>query len=210
MYKLSRTITILTIFLSPFILGRVSPVVTSVNAVQIEQSEVENFKLEARNDIPEPPELALVPTPAPIPVDSPEAEKADTRSWTKSPFVREIATASKKYDLDPQIIYATIMTESEGNQYAFRYEPKIKDASLCLGQILISTARRLGFSGNPKELYKPSVCIDLIGKYHRMMLDRYGTLTLVQLAIAYNAGSPHKRPVRGHLTRFKKWLWEEA
>lgn len=205
-----KLILYICILIFPFILGRVSPVVTSVNAVQIEQSEVENFKLEARNDIPQPPELTLVPTPSPLPVNSPEAEKADTRSWTKSPFVKEIAAVSRKYDLDPQIIYATIMTESEGNQYAFRYEPKIKDASLCLGQILISTARQLGFNGDPRELYKPSVCIDLIGKYHRMMLGRYGTLTPVQLAIAYNAGSPHKRPVRGHLTRFKKWLLEEA
>ena len=206
-----KLILYICILISPFILGRASPVVTSVNAVQIEQNQAEELKLEAIRDVPEAPELIPAPTPTPtIPAEAKEAEVEDTRSWTKSPFVKEITATSRKYELDPQIIYATIMTESEGDQYAFRYEPKLKDASLCLGQILVSTARQLGFSGNPKELYKPSVCIDLIGKYHRMMLDRYGTLTPVQLAIAYNAGSPHKRPVRGHLTRFKKWLWEEA
>lgn len=156
------------------------------------------------------PDGEINPVPTPTPFKEPEKPVEDTRSWTKSPFVKEIEITAKKYELDPQVIYATIMTESEGNKYAFRYEPKIKDASLCLGQILISTARSLGFNGDPKELYKPSVCIDLIGKYHRKMLDRYGSLTPIQLAVAYNSGSPHKRPVRGHLTRFRMWLAEEA
>lgn len=156
------------------------------------------------------PDGEINPVPTPTPVKEPEKPAKDTRSWIKSPYSKEIEATAKKYELDPQVIYATIMTESEGNKYAFRYEPKIKDASLCLGQILISTARNLGFDGDPKELYKPAVCINLIGKYHRMMLDRYGSLSPIQLAVAYNAGSPHKRPVRGHLTRFRKWLAEEA
>lgn len=158
----------------------------------------------------EVPDSEINPVPTPTPFKEPEKPAEDARSWTKSPYSKEIEAVAKKYELDPQVIYATIMTESEGNKYAFRYEPKIKDASLCLGQILISTARSLGFTGDPKELYKPEVCIDLIGRYHKRMLDTYGSLTPIQLAVAYNAGSPHKRPVRGHLTRFRMWLNEEA
>lgn len=204
---MKKFILVICSILFPIFLGGLSPAYASDLQKDIEHEDIETLIIDPAKVLPED---EIKPVPTPTPFKEPEKPAEDTRSWTKSPFVREIAAASKKYDLDPQIIYATIMTESEGNRYAFRYEPKIKDASLCLGQILISTARRLGFSGDPKNLYKPEVCIDLIGKYHRMMLDRYGSLTPVQLAIAYNAGSPHKRPVRGHLTRFKKWFAEEA
>lgn len=135
---------------------------------------------------------------------------SDSRTWIKSPYRNMIRATALKYDLDPQIIYATIMTESEGNPFSYRYESHLNDASLGLGQILISTARSLGFSGHPYELYKPEISIDLIGKYHRNMLDHYGQLTPIQLATAYNAGSPWKRPVYGHISRFNKWYFEEA
>lgn len=154
------------------------------------------------------PDYKIVPPPAPSPQkDRPESYE-DIRSWTKFEYRKIIASVAKRYDLDPQVIYATIMTESEGNPYAFRYEPQIKDASLCMGQILISTAKSLGFNGDPKDMYKPEVCIDLIGKYHRNMLDTYGELSPMQLAVAYNAGSPWKRAVPGHLFRFRKWYNE--
>jgi soluble lytic murein transglycosylase-like protein len=171
---------------------------------EVEEKDISKITIDESREVPL---FKLVPPPTPTPV-SKEEKPADKRSWTKSPHQKLIAETAKKYSLDPQIIYATIMTESDGREYAFRYEPKIKDASLCMGQILISTARSLGFSGNPKELYKPEICIDLIGKYHRKMLSTYGELTPIQLATAYNAGSPWKRPVPGHLYRFQKWFNE--
>ncbi len=164
----------------------------------------------------EPPRPNTVPKPVPSPMIKafepvdPFSLIKDDRAWIKSEYRTTIHTVAAKYNLDPQLIYATIMTESEGNKYAFRYEPHIKDASLCVGQILISTARRLGFTGNPKELYEPETCIDLVGKYHRDMLDTFGNLTPLQLAAAYNSGSPWKRPVRGHLQRFWSWYEEKA
>lgn len=147
----------------------------------------------------------LTPVPTPSPQEKPDI---DIRSWTRSPYKKEISAASAKYNLDPQLIYATIMTESEGKLYAFRWEPHLDDASLCLGQILVGTARSLGFTDDPKKLFEPEICIDLIGKYHRHMLGRYGDLTPLQLATAYNTGSPFKRPVRGHLIRFQMWFEE--
>lgn len=153
-------------------------------------------------------DIAPKPTP-PVPEETKEANGEDTRGWTQSPYSDLIAQTAKTYDLDPQVIYATIMTESDGNPFAFRYEPALKDASLCMGQILISTARSLGFEGDPKEMYKPDVCIDLIGKYHRNMLDSYGELSPVELAKAYNSGSPWGRPVRGHVARFSDWMAQQ-
>ncbi len=154
------------------------------------------------------------PTPSANPsLLSPLAKKKeffskDTRSWTRFKYNTIIQKVASEYNLDPQVIYATIMTESEGNENAYRYEPHIRDASLCMGQILISTARSLGFKGDPQQMYEPNICIDLIGKYHRHMLDTYGELTPLQLATAYNTGSPWKRPVPGHLFRFKMWYEE--
>ncbi len=151
------------------------------------------------------PSYKIVPPPAPTPQ---AAIPEDKRSWTKSKYKEIIQSVSKKYKLDPQLIHATIMTESEGRENAYRFEPRLNDASVCLGQILTSTARYLGYEGNIKDMYKPEVCIDLIGRYHRRTLDAYGNLNSIQLATAYNTGSPWKRPVYGHLARFQKWFNE--
>lgn len=157
------------------------------------------------DDSREVPAYKIVPPPAPTPqVAKPE----DNRSWTKSKYKEIIQSVSAKYNLNPQLIHATIMTESEGRENAYRFEPRLNDASVCLGQILTRTARYLGYNGNIKDMYRPEVCIDLIGRYHRRTLDTYGDLNSVQLATAYNAGSPWKRPVYGHLSRFQKWYNE--
>lgn len=149
----------------------------------------------------------LVPVPTPQP-DFLNGSIEDKRKWTKFKYNDLIAKTSSKYDLDPQLIYATIMTESEGEILAYRFEPRLNDASLCMGQILTSTARLLGFRGHPKEMYQPEVCIDLVGKYHRLMLDKHGELTAYQLASAYNTGSPRKKPIRGYWKRFSSYLNE--
>jgi len=167
----------------------------------IEQDSLGTLTIDPTKEVPD---YKIVPHPTPSPQKE-EQKYEDTRSWTKSKYKEMIQKTAQTYNLDPQLIYATIMTESEGDEYAFRYEPHLKDASLGMGQILISTARSLGFTGNPKELYQPEVGIDMVGKYHRKMLNTYGELSPIQLAVAYNTGSPWKRAVRGHLFRFQKW-----
>lgn len=159
--------------------------------------------------------IALVPNPTPslnnlITPTPTSFNYQSNESWTKFKYHNLIAKTSLKYDLDPQLIYATIMTESEGNEMAYRYEPHLGEASLCMGQILISTARGLGFSGNPQNIYKPDICIDLIGKYYRNYLNQYEYLTPQQLARAYNSGSPWGRAVWGHISRFNSWYYEES
>ena len=157
----------------------------------------------------------IIPTPEPFTVSleaQAEIDKyaSDGRSWIKFKYREQIAKTASKYNLDPQLIYATIMTESEGYEFAYRFEPSLNEASYCMGQILESTARSLGFSGKFVQLFEPVSCIDLIGKYHQKMTEAYGQLSSYQLARAYNTGSPWKRPVWGHLSRFKRWYYEES
>lgn len=118
-----------------------------------------------------------------------------------------INIVAKKHDIDPQLIFATIMLESGGDTYAIRHEPQINDASYGLGQVLYGTARLIGFQGSAQDLHTPEISINLIGQYHRRNMDVYGQgLTPEQLTVAYNAGSPYSSPHPGHLTKFQKWF----
>lgn len=116
-----------------------------------------------------------------------------------------IHKTARTYDLDPNLIFATIMIESGGDTNAIRHEPRINDASYGLGQILYGTARGIGFKGQPSDLFDPAINIDLIGKYHRRNLDHYKELTPQELTTAYNTGSPYKKALPGHINKFNKW-----
>lgn len=123
--------------------------------------------------------------------------------WARYGYL--IRRAAVEYDLDPNLIFATIMVESSGNTYAIRHEPRLNDASYGLGQILYGTARGIGYRGNPEGLFDPATNIDLIARYHKRNFDRYQELNPIELTTAYNTGSPYKRPHPGHLARFDKW-----
>ncbi len=116
-----------------------------------------------------------------------------------------IHAAAAEYDLDPNLIFATIMVESGGDTYAIRQEPRIHDASYGLGQLLYGTARGLGYRGQPEGLFDPKTNINLIAQYHKRNFDRYTELNPVELTTTYNTGSPYKRPHPGHLAKFNKW-----
>lgn len=116
-----------------------------------------------------------------------------------------IRASASEYGLDPNLIFATIMVESGGNTYAVRQEPRIHDASYGLGQLLYGTARGIGYRGTPQGLFDPATNIDLIAKYHKRNFDHYQDLNPEELTIAYNTGSPYKRPHPGHLNKFAKW-----
>lgn len=116
-----------------------------------------------------------------------------------------IRSSAEAYDLDPNLIFATIMIESGGDTYAIRQEPRIHDASYGLGQLLYGTARGIGYRGTPDGLFDPAINIDLIAKYHKRNFDRYLDLNPQELTVAYNTGSPYKRAYPGHLKKFDKW-----
>jgi len=156
----------------------------------------------------EPIEVLPHPTPPTDDFKNDSKRLSDNRSWIKFKYRNIIHDVANRYDLDPQLIYATIMTESHGREYVYRFEPHLGEGSYCMGQILLSTARRLGFTGRPQQLFAPEICIDMIGRYHRLMLDTHGKLTAVQLARAYNTGSPYKRSRYGHINSFNDWLNE--
>jgi len=131
-----------------------------------------------------------------------EIERANL-VWTRYGYL--IRLSATQYDLDPNLIFATIMVESSGNTFAIRHEPRIKDASYGLGQILYGTARGIGYRGSPEGLFDPATNIDLIARYHKRNFDRYQELDPQGLTTAYNTGSPYKRPHPGHLAKFDKW-----
>lgn len=161
---------------------------------------------------------ALTPTPTPTQEKTDEEKDKDAlevselsdsekveRVWQKYGDV--IEKVAQKYDLDPQLIFATIMTESEGNPKAYRFEPHLNDASFGLGQILYTTALSLGFTGTPEEMYRPEINIDLIGKFHQNTIETYGELSPERMTIVYNTGILFGYPTPGHLTRFKDWYY---
>lgn len=159
-----------------------------------------------KNAVLPPPDIDLVATESHT-LDLATKPKSDLaraqKIWSQyGQFIRESAAT---HDLDPNLIFATIMIESGGNPNAVRYEPRLNDASYGLGQLLYSTARGLGYRGTPAGLYDPATNIDLIARYHRRNLDRHGHFTPQQLTIAYNTGSPYKKPYPGHLAKFNKW-----
>ncbi len=123
--------------------------------------------------------------------------------WARYGYL--IRHAAEEYGLDPNLIFATIMVESGGNTYAIRQEPRIHDASYGLGQLLYGTARGIGYRGKPEGLFDPAVNIDLIAKYHKRNYDHYQDLDSQELTVAYNTGSPYKRPHPGHIAKFDKW-----
>jgi soluble lytic murein transglycosylase-like protein len=126
-----------------------------------------------------------------------------TLIWSRyGSLIRE---AAEEYDLDPNLIFATIMIESGGNTYAVRQEPRIHDASYGLGQLLYGTARGIGYRGTPEGLFDPKTNIYLIAKYHKRNFDHYKDLNPEELTVAYNTGSPYKKAYPGHLKKFNKW-----
>lgn len=151
-----------------------------------------------------------------IPTTNPQSTKQVTRSTEDSKLHEKakhfweiygniINAISQKYGVDPQLIFATIMTESGGNPNAYRFEPRIGDASYGLGQILYGTALGLGFRGRPTDMYQPIISIDLVARYHKRTIEMYGDLTPEQMSIVYNTGSLFKKPHSQHLMRFRTW-----
>lgn len=130
--------------------------------------------------------------------------------WGK--FQDPILTASQKYHVPVPVIIATISTESSGNPNAYRYEPLfykryIKNqkqwknspyyrsprrisASYGLMQIMYTTAYRVGFRGQPDDLYDPAINIDAGAAYIASAYQvKHHKWDPPKIACAYNAGN---------------------
>jgi soluble lytic murein transglycosylase-like protein len=105
-----------------------------------------------------------------------------------SPFEGAIQQAAITFGLDQDLLRAVIWKESRGDPLAVRFEPKIPDTSCGLMQVLLGTARSLGFAGSVQDLLDPVTNIAVGTQYLRSRFDEYGDF---RLAVAsYNSGSP--------------------
>jgi len=104
-----------------------------------------------------------------------------------------IESASKQFRLDPDLIRAFIKQESNWKADATRYEPKLKDTSYGLMQVLHGTAKWVGDNTEitAAQLSQPVVNIMLGAKYLRYLLDKYKQ-NLNDAIASYNAGKPYR------------------
>lgn len=94
---------------------------------------------------------------------------------------------------DPGDIAAIIQIESGFNPTAYRYEAHLNEASYGLMQMLESTARDMGLSGPPEQLYDPQTSIRLGVKYLVWIRDYLARKlgrqpTMQEILSGYNAG----------------------
>lgn len=129
-----------------------------------------------------------------------------------APFDGAIQRAAATWGLDPDLLGAMIWQESRGDPLAARFEPGVADTSYGLMQVLLGTARSLGFAGSVQDMLDPETNIGLGAQYLRSRFDLYPDF---RLAVAsYNSGSPIPRngrllnegyvnDVRAHLAALK-------
>jgi soluble lytic murein transglycosylase len=103
------------------------------------------------------------------------------------PFDKEVRAASKRMDLDPQLIYGVLRQES-----LYRTDAVSSAGAYGLLQLLPSTARRTAQfwkrqRPSTADLFDPSVNVMLGAGQLRILLDRFSGQTAVALA-GYNAG----------------------
>lgn len=98
-----------------------------------------------------------------------------------------VQSASEAQAVPVPLIKAIIAAESAFNPNARRAEVGINDASSGLMQILLSTARGLGFTGTPDELFDPGVNITIGTRLLAQLLRQTGG-DQDAAASAYNGG----------------------
>lgn len=93
------------------------------------------------------------------------------------------------YELAP-LVFGLIEQESDWKPDAYRYEAGINDASYGLMQILLKTAREMGFRGIPNDLFNPKINVEFGLKFLKSKLAQYDW-NIEGAVIAYNAGHYH-------------------
>lgn len=72
---------------------------------------------------------------------------------------------------DPRDVLAFVAVESGFNPNAYRFEPRLGEASYGLMQTLESTARDLGFTGPAEQLFDPATSLTFGMRYLRWSWD---------------------------------------
>jgi soluble lytic murein transglycosylase-like protein len=123
-----------------------------------------------------------------------------------------------EHGLDPALVKAVILTESDGKTAAYRFEPGFwlrymanepewvdtvpqrVSSSYGLMQVMYTTARQHGYVGEPEHLMVPDVGVRYGCRHLRFLLDNCGGD--VEMALAqYNGGitGNTRRPFRNQL-----------
>jgi len=101
------------------------------------------------------------------------------RGQAKKPFYSIILQAARRHEVDPALVSAIIMTESEYNPRAVS-----KKGARGLMQLMPRTARVLGV----KDIFNPEENVDAGVKHFKYLLERFDGRIKLALA-AYHAGS---------------------
>src|SRR4030042_291430 len=111
------------------------------------------------------------------------------KSFDSIQYLDVMRAIKKRYGFEhipDGLTLATIETESSFSPDAIREEPAINDASRGLMQILYGTAKQVGFTGNPDDLFDPEINIRFGTAYQAWLYKRYGDWNAV--IHAYNEG----------------------
>ena len=108
-----------------------------------------------------------------------------------------IVTTAARHGVPAALVKALIAAESGFRPDATRYEAQQADASLGLMQILFNTARWLGFTGAPGDLYDPATGIEWGTRYLARQWTRYGGV-LADAVAAYNSGTVRRADGGGY------------
>lgn len=103
----------------------------------------------------------------------------------------EIKYWSAQYGIPSALAKGLVSVESGFNTKAVREEPQINDASRGLTQILLKTARELGYGNKPEDLFLPDINLRWGLKYLNMLLNR-SNYNVLDAVAAYNMGSPRQ------------------
>lgn len=94
---------------------------------------------------------------------------------------------AQQFHLSQALIEAVIHEESGGDPDAFPEHPERAGASFGLMQLLLPTARAVGFGGKARELFGPALNITLGSRYLHGLVKEYGNYW--RALVAYNGGS---------------------
>lgn len=121
-----------------------------------------------------------------------------------------VAQASAKYNLPASWIKAVIGAESSFDpNVPDRWEEKVQEYAYGPMQILLSTARMMGFNGTGAQLRQPAANIDVGAAYLARLRSQHGD-DFRRIYSAYNSGNPDRwstnAAVSANVTRAENWL----
>jgi soluble lytic murein transglycosylase-like protein len=132
-----------------------------------------------------PPVEEGAPVEAVAPRAVPQSARAAHAPLDARPFADLIETVALKHGVDPELVHAVVLAESN-------YQPRAKSAVGARGlmQVMPSTARDLGI----KNLYDPQNNLEAGVQYLKFLLARFD---LKRAIAAYNAGPANVRKYGG-------------